>query len=378
MSIEYNLLRVSVSLEAIQDNYRLLCSRGTHLIPVIKADAYGHGLVPVAKSLEQCGADFFAVGTVEEATRLRPAVRGSILALLGPQLRDDFQAVADQDLLPLIARLDQLQLLNELAARKNVRLPIALKFDTGMARLGFASGDVQAVIVALRRFDRLEPQWLVSHLATADEPAQADFVREQAERFQRIQKALQQAGFAPRASLVNSAGLLAHPGLAWDRQRPGIALYGANPFWGTKLESLGHGLKSAMQVQAPVVAVHPLSKGASISYGRTYTADQNKIVAIVAAGYADSYSRGLSNKGFMLVHGQRAPILGRVCMQLTAVDVTGIAGVVPGDAVFLLGGEGKYAIRPEELAAWWGTIPYEVFCLLGMNRKYPLSSCGLF
>ena len=126
-----------------------------------------------------------------------------------------------------------------------------------------------------------------------------------------------------------------------------------------------------MEVQAPVVAVHPLPRGASISYGRTYVAGQDMVVAIVAAGYADNYSRGLSNKGCILVHGRRAPILGRVCMQLTAVDVTEIPRVAPGDPAFLLGGEGDQRIRPEELAGWWETIPYEVFCLLGMNRRVP-------
>jgi alanine racemase len=369
MTIDYNLLRVSIDLRAIEHNYRLLRSRGTRLIPVIKADAYGHGLASVAKALEACEADFFAVGTVEEAVRLRPAVRGTVLALLGPQLREDYQALAEQEILPLVARLDQLALLQEQAASKDVRLSVALKFDTGMARLGFAAHGAEQVMQALARCDRLTPRWLISHLATADDPDQASYVREQGRRFEQVHAAFARAGHALLASLVNSAGLLAFPNLAWDRQRPGIALYGANPFRGTSLEELGQGLKPAMQVRAPVVAVHPLPKGASISYGRTYTADADRTVAIVAAGYADNYSRGLSNRGCMLVHGRRAPILGRVCMQLTAVDVTDIPGVEAGEDAVLLGGVGENAILPEDLAAWWGTIPYEVFCLLGMNRR---------
>lgn len=371
MAVDYNLLRVGVDLRAIADNFRLLRSKGTRLIPVIKANAYGHGLVAVARALESCGADFFAVGTVEEAARLCPSVSGTVLALLGPQRREDYQTVVEQGVLPLVSRMDQLAQLQEQAASKDTRLPVALKFDTGMARLGFAPQESPKILAALRRYDRLTPQWLISHLATADDPDQAAFVREQAERFQRVHAAFSLAGHAPLSSLVNSAGLLAFPDLAWDGQRPGIALYGANPFHGTRLEHLGRGLRPAMEVSAPVVAVHPLRKGASISYGRTYVADQDKTVAIVAAGYADNYSRGLSNKGCMLVHGRRAPILGRVCMQLTAVDVTDIPGVVPGDPVFLLGGVGNQRILPEELAAWWGTIPYEVFCLLGMNRRVP-------
>jgi len=369
MAIDYNLLRVGIELQAIADNYRLLRSKGTRLIPVIKADAYGHGLVAVARALESCGADFFAVGTVEEAARLCPSVSGTVLALLGPQLSEDFQTVAEQGILPLVSRMDQLAKLQEQAAFKDVRLPVALKFDTGMARLGFAPEESPKVLEALRQCDRLTLQWLISHLATADDPNQAAFVQEQSGRFQEVHAAFKRAGHSPLSSLANSAGLLAFPDLAWDRQRPGIALYGANPFHGTRLEHLGLGLKPAMKVQAPVVAVHPLRKGVSISYGRTYVADQDKTVAIVAAGYADNYSRSLSNKGCMLVRGKRASVLGRICMQLTAVDVTDIPGVVPGDPAFLLGGEGDQSIRPEELAAWWGTIPYEVFCLLGMNRR---------
>lgn len=369
MPIDYNLIRVRIKLDAIQHNYRLLRTRGKRLIPVIKADAYGHGLIDVAQALASCGADFFAVGTVEEAVRLRPAVQGAIMALLGPQRREDFQACVDQDILPLVARPDQLLLLQEQAAARNARLPVALKFDTGMARLGFTPSEALGLAQILRRCDRLAPEWLISHLAVADDPDQAAFVREQARRFAGIFAALHQAGFPVRASLVNSAGLLAYPDLAWDAQRPGIALYGANPFLGTALENLGQGLKPAMEVRALVMAVHPLPKGASISYGRTYAANQDRVVAIIAAGYADNYSRGLSNKGAVMLHGKRAPILGRVCMQMTAVDVTEISATAPGDEACLLGGEGEAAVRPEELAAWWGTIPYEVSCLLGMNRR---------
>jgi alanine racemase len=238
-----------------------------------------------------------------------------------------------------------------------------------MSRMGFTPQESPQVLETLRRCDRLRPQWLISHLATADDPDQAAFVQEQAGRLWKVFAVFQRSGYSPLVSLANSACLLAFPDLVWDGQRPGIAIYGANPFYGTRLEHLGRSLKPAMQVSAPVVAVHPLHRGDSVSYGRTYTAQQDKIIAIVAAGYADNYSRGLSNKGFMLVHERRVPILGRVCMQLTAVDVTDIPGVTPGDSAFLLGGAGDESILPEELAAWWGTIPYEVFCLLGMNRR---------
>ncbi|PTN33934.1 alanine racemase [Desulfonatronum sp. SC1] len=379
MPIGYNLLRVTIDLEAIRDNYRFLCSRGTALIPVIKSDAYGHGLIPVAKALEECGADCFAVGTVGEAARLRQEagreVRGTVLALLGPQSSEDCRIAVEENILPVTARLDQLRDLQEAARHAERPTPIALKFDTGMARLGFGPDDAGRVLEVLSQCPLLRPQWLLSHLATADDPGQADFTREQAARFRRVRDHFTAAWPGLRCSLVNSAGLLAFPDLTWDRQRPGIALYGANPFHSTELAHLGRDLRPAMRVQAPVLAVHPLAKGASISYGRTYVADQDKTVAVVAAGYADAFSRGLSNTGWILLRGQRAKILGRVCMQMTAVDVTHVPGVAPGDQAVLLGSDGEASITPEDLSSWWGTIPYEVFCLLGMNpREYVAST----
>jgi alanine racemase len=171
--------------------------------------------------------------------------------------------------------------------------------------------------------------------------------------------------------LVNSAGILAYPELHFDGQRPGISLYGSNPFWGTRWEAKGQSLLPAMEVMAPILSVHDLAKGQTISYGRTFTAPRDMQVAIVACGYADNYSRSLSNKGWMLVHGKRAPVIGRVCMQLTAIDITHIPQTRPGDQAYVLGGQGKERILPEELARWWGTITYEVFCLLGQNpREY--------
>lgn len=375
MSIDYNLLRVTIDLEAVRDNYRFLRSRGTALIPVIKSDAYGHGLVPVARALVECGADFFAVGTVGEAARLRLAmgreVPETVLALLGPQSSEECRIAVEKAILPVTARMDQLRDLQEAARHAGRPTPIALKFDTGMARLGFGPDDAGRVLEVLSQCPLLRPQWLLSHLATADDPDQTDFTREQAARFQCVRDRFTAAWPDLRCSLVNSAGLLAFPDLAWDRQRPGIALYGANPLHGTALQELGAALRPAMRVQAPVLAVHPLAKGASVSYGRTYVADRDKTVAIVGAGYADAYSRGLSNTGWMLLRGQRAKILGRVCMQMTAVDVTDIPGAAPGDLAVLLGADGDNTITPEDLSTWWGTIPYEVFCLLGMNpREY--------
>lgn len=370
MSIPWNKTRVRVDLSRIRANYRLLAGSGSGVVPVVKADAYGHGLLPVAKALAEEGADTFAVGTVEEAVALAsqgPAAR--ILALLGPIDAEDYDAAVRHKIIPFVGNLDQIERLAQAAQRQGCIAEACLKFDTGMSRLGFSDADLPALLERLARLPSIRPVWACSHLATADDDADASFALAQGACFGRILEQLRAAGCRLVGCLANSAAILAHKTLHFDAQRAGIALYGANPFHGTTLAHLGEGLAPAMDVCAPVVEVRELAPGQGVSYGRTFIAERPLRVAIVAVGYADAYSRGLSNKGAMLLGGRRAKVLGRVCMQLTAVDASQAPDCKPGDRAHLLGGPGPQAIRPEELAAWWGTIPYEVFCLLGLNER---------
>jgi alanine racemase len=371
MTIAHNKLRIRVHLGHIADNYLLLRQAGgPGAIPVIKSDAYGHGLGAVARTLTQAGANTMAVGTVDEAVWLwQLPFAERVISLLGPQDQNEARAVWEHGLLPVVYRLDQLELLAEAAGNSTTPLGVALKFDTGMCRLGFTESEVEDLLHFLAKAGMLSVEMAMSHLASADDPEEREFNLEQARRFTAILSRLREAGHQPEASLVNSAGILAYPDLCLDAPRPGIALYGANPFHATSLEHLGRGLAPAMEAWAPVLQLRNLKQGDTVGYGRTFTASREMRIAVVAVGYADAYSRGLSGQGSMLLHGERAPILGRVCMQLTAVDVTEIPETKPGDPAYLLGGEGEHAIRPEELAAWWGTIPYEVFCLLGLNQK---------
>ncbi len=375
MSIVHNKLEVRVNLAAIRANYRLLSGHGGRVIGVVKADAYGHGLCEVARALSQEGCETFAIGSVEEGAALRvflraEGIKARIVSLLGPVDSEDYPLLWEYEIIPFVGSFRQLETLAGHAARMGKGLPVSVKFDTGMARLGFTQDDLPRLVERLREAPLVRPVMASSHLATADDPASVDKVLAQAERFEAALAALAEAGFQVEANLANSAGILAHQKLRHQSQRGGIALYGANPFAGTAWEHLGRGLSPAMEVRTKIVAVHALKKGQSISYGGTYTAERDMRVAIVAAGYADAYSRGLSGKGAqMLIAGRRAPQVGRVCMQLCAADVTGIPDVRPGDWAVLLGGGGSLAISAEELAGWWGTISYEVFCLLGMNRR---------
>lgn len=370
MTIPYNHLRVRIHVQNLVANYKLLCTKANRVMAVIKADAYGHGLVPAAEALSRAGCETFAVGTVAEGVALRDAgIRGEIIALLGPLDASECLPLRGFAIIPFVHSFEQLDMLAAAFPGKGEPLPIALKWDTGMRRLGFAEEDVAPLITRLRAMPGVSAAYAASHLATADEPGAFGFVDEQGAVFARICEKLRAAGLSFKATLANSAGILAHPDKHFDAQRAGIALYGVNPFHGTDKEALGRGLRPAMEVATRIVSVHALKKGETISYGRTYAAPRDMRVAVVAAGYADAYPRSLSNHGQMCLQGKRVPILGRVCMQLTAVDASEVADVRIGDAIHLLGGAGEGAVSPVELASWWGTIPYEVFCLLGLNRR---------
>jgi len=370
--IDYNKLRVRINLGNLRHNYRIYRQLHNRVIPVIKSDAYGHGLAEVSRALEDENVDTFGVGFVHEAARLRQTgCDKRILALLGPVDKADDALLWKHDILAAISHFDQLERVAE-AAERNGPLDIALKFDTGMRRLGFVAEDLDELIAVIET-SRLTPVMVSSHLASADVPEHEANVKGQAALFRQVLGGLEQAGFEVEANIANSAGSLAFEQCRMDSLRLGIAMYGGNPFEGTGKALLGADFKPVMEVSAPVLQVHPLKKGESIGYGWTYTADRDSVVAIIGVGYADNYSRSLSNTGEMLIHGERVPIRGRVCMQMTAVDVTELMGegkgVVPGDEAWLLGGPGPDSITPEELAGWWDTITYEVFCLLGMNRR---------
>ena len=359
---------VRVDLGAIEHNYRHLRGQGTSIVPVVKADAYGHGLVAVARRLERSGADHLAVGTLSEAAGLRRSgFAGRITALLGPTSRSDYQHIHAHDIVPVVHRLDQLFELGAPARSGGGRRDIVLKFDTGMNRLGLEPGMLGAAVEVLRSSQGLRLAGVYSHLATADAPSHVS-IRQQAERFTDICRELRGHGLTFEASLANSAALLARPDLHFDLQRPGIALYGVNPLRTTPWEDRGAGLRAAMSVAAPVIAVHPLRAGEGIGYGLSFVARQETTVAIVAIGYADGYSRGLSGRAQMMIRGSRVDVLGRVSMQLTAVDVSRVPRAAPGDDAYVLGGPDG-GVGAEELADSWGTIPYEVLCMLGRTGR---------
>lgn len=363
---------ITIHLENLRHNLRMLLGRHPLLMPVIKADAYGHGVIPVARVLAEEGICHMAVGSVGEGALLRQEGHSAfLLSLLGLAREEDAAMATSYDITPLIHNRDGLKKLlvqSHLSGRKKPQ-SVAIKFDTGMSRLGFAVEEAAELADYLRTLPEINPVLVMSHLAASDDPSLDAFTHMQAHRFQQAASAMRAVFPDIKTSLTNSPGLLCWPSYAGDLARPGVTLYGANPLHGTDRARLGTGLLPVMEMTAPVLSVHPLLKGATVSYGCLFQAPADMRVAVIGAGYADGYPRALSMRGSVLIRNRRAPILGRVCMQMCIVDVTHIPNIVPGDTAYLLGGSGPQAIRPEELAEWWGTIPYEVFCALGRNNR---------
>lgn len=364
------MLKVEIDLKAIQHNYRVLCSMAAgQIMPVVKADAYGHGMERTAQSLLSLGVQTFAVGTIDEGKALRQSFSEvGIYSLLGPLSQEDFKNVYRHRITPVLHSWFQLKKLVQ-SCPQNRKIDVGIKFDTGMGRLGFEPDQASEIALYLTANPCLVPVMIISHLACADLPQMESRVLEQSRILDHVCSFFSQRKFQVQKSLNNSAAILGLSSICKGVSRPGIALYGGNPFAGTCWQDKGASLKQAMRVKAPVLCVHDLARGQGISYGLTFIAPRDMRVAIIGCGYADSYSRSLSNKSWVVYNGKRLPVLGRVCMQLTAVDVTRVSDLGPGDEVFVLGGDCSQSIDVHEMAAWWGTISYEVFCLLGKNQK---------
>lgn len=349
------------------------------VIAVIKADAYGHGHIQVARALMKEGAALFASGSVAEAVSLRKGlweeveeddgVLPGIIALLGVMNESDVLLAAEAGIIPVIHSLEQLPLL----AGTRAPLAVALKFNSGMYRLGFDGEQIDDLLRELRKMPHIMPVLALSHLASADTEQGRQAAHSQATVFADMLEKARKAFPALAASLANTAGTLMaseiEAAMGPHICRPGIGLYGGNPFYGTSLEGRGEGLLAAMSVSAPIIAVRDLPMGCGIGYGHTFRAVKDMRVGIVAAGYADMYPRFMSNHGQVSTRGGLAPVLGRVAMQMTAVDLEHCEDAKPGDEAWLLGGPYESALSAQDLAALWDTISYEVFCLLGHGHR---------
>jgi alanine racemase len=354
---------------------------GRDVIAVVKADAYGHGAAAVARALEADGVRRFGVALVEEGRMLREAgVRGEIL-VLGGVLPDQAGDAVALDLAAAMYHEQHAAALDAAAVRAGRVAPIHVKVDTGMGRLGYSVETAAAAVVRLAQRPGLRVDGLMTHFADADlaDPA---YAREQIARFDTVSVAVARSGIKiPVRHAANSAALIKGPralgapaegppseGPLYEAARPGIMLYGCRP--GPQVD--GVALKPVLSLTTKILLLKRMPPNTPISYGRTFVTSRESLIAVLPIGYADGYPRALSNRGEVLIRGRRAPVVGRVCMDLTMVDATEVPGVAEGDDVVLIGSQGEAALSAEVVAEAAGTIAYELLCGIGprVPRRY--------
>ncbi|HEX5021988.1 MAG TPA: alanine racemase [Candidatus Binatia bacterium] len=336
------------------------------ILAMVKANAYGHGAAAVAKTLAAAGADAFGVATLEEGIELRHSGIGlPILVLAGAydtQLTDFFA----HSLTPVVHDLDRLKALEESVKKRGAILDVQLKIDTGRGRLGLAAAECDRWIGELKKLRALKIEGVFSHFSHA-ESVEGDYTRKQLEVFKAAVERLRAENIRPAlVHFANSAATITLPAAYFDMVRPGIMLYGIYP---SPAMASDISLKPVLEWKTQILQLKKVPAGASISYGQTFITKRESIIATLPIGYADGYPRLLSNRGEVLVGGQRASIAGRVCMDLTMVDVTDIRNVKQGDEVVLLGRQGDAEISADQIAAWANTISYEI--LTSISARVP-------
>jgi len=349
-----------IDLDAIAFNvgqFRRHVGPGVEVMAVVKANAYGHGAVQVAKAALRAGATRLAVHRAIEGVELRQAGIEAQVLVMGYTPPDGAGLIVDYRLTPSLITLEFAAALSGRATASGVSVPVHVKVDTGMSRYGLMPEEVVEFCRALQALSGIVLEGLFTHFATADALDQT-YVRQQLALFKNVLSALHQAGFQPPlVHACNSAAAMKLPEAHFNAIRPGIAMYGMHPSaeWPPIFE-----IKPALTLKSMVSRVRELPAGAGVSYGRTFVTQRPTRAALVPTGYGDGYHRILSNKGHVLVRGQRAPILGRICMDQFVVDVSQIIDVQMDDEVVLVGRQGEERITAEEVAALAGTINYEV------------------
>jgi alanine racemase len=369
----------SVDLQALAYNYRLLAdyvsapavlpghARSPGIIAVVKANAYGHGAARVGLALEAAGARWLACADIEEGVLLRRAGVQVPILVFGALSLGNVEGIFDYQLTPTVSTPSAVRTLEEGAARRGVRLACHLKIDTGMNRLGFRHDQLDRTMPPLLGSAHLQVTAVYTHFATADNPDDPLF-GDQRERFERACAKLGTLGLGPVARhAANSAALLRDERVWFDFVRPGLLLYGlVPPPLATTIP-----LKPVMQLKSRIVAVKGIRPGEGVGYGMKFRTEEPRTVAVVPAGYADGLDARLAGRGFVLVRGVRAPIVGSVCMDMLMIDVTNLQ-VDPGDEVMILGEQGDERMDVREMATAIGTIPYELLCRIGtrIERLY--------
>lgn len=366
----YYRMRADIDLTAIRRNIETMkrsIPDGKKLLAVIKANAYGHGAIEVAKVLDDM-ADYYGVAFVDEAVELRNAGVDKPILILGHTDESLFDILIEQDITQTIYSMEQAKALSNVAVVKGKQAKIHIKIDTGMNRIGFpCERESVSIISEITKLPGIDAEGIYTHYYLAD-AVDKSCANKQLLKYTDIVNWLEQEGvtFSIR-HISNSAGIMEMPNDTYDMVRSGIATYGLYP--SEEMDKEACVLYPAMELKSHITHVKKVAAGETIGYGATYTVPEEKMIATVEVGYADGYPRALSNQGNMLVHGQFAPIVGRVCMDQTMIDVSHIADVKVGDEVVLVGCQGDNCISVEELADASMSFNYEFVC--DVNRRVP-------
>lgn len=361
----------TIDLDALAFNLRSakeFLGVDTEILAVVKANAYGHGAVECSRRLKAEGVQRLAVAIVEEAIELRQAgIPGDIL-ILGGIWPEQAEAVLQYDLTPAVFRLESVDALNTVFRQHSKIAKIHVKIDTGMGRVGVPYPDAAEFAQAIAQFENIEVEALMTHFASADDLAQSDYTNFQMDRFGAAVEIFADAGIRPPIlDLANSPAAVAFPRSRSSLVRLGGILYGLGS---DVLPDVPRPeLKPVMAVTSEVGYLKQISAGESVGYGRTFVAERDSLIATVPIGYADGYPRVLSNKGEMIVCGKKAPVVGRVSMDWTILDVTDVPGVRIGSEVIVIGCVDGVCISAAELAGLTDTISYEITC--GFGQRVP-------
>jgi alanine racemase len=361
-----------IDLNALAANFHIVKNRidpDVSVMAVVKANAYGHGAVECARRLEHEGAHWFGVALPEEGIELRKSgVTKPILCLAGFW---DGQAAAciQHKLVPVVYRLDMIDALDRAAGERGVVADVHVKIDTGMGRLGVRFDEVSEFATALKRFQNIRVDGLLTHFAAADEPSCGPLTKDQIERFEIVLSAFREHGYEPTFQhLANSAGIFAQPAAWGNMVRPGGVLYG---LWRDILAPAdrAENFQPVMSLYSRITLLKWVPQGETVGYGCTFEASSKTLVATIPIGYDDGYMRALSNRGHAIIRGVYATVIGRISMDLTLIDVTNVAGVQLDDEVMLIGHDAGLSITAEDLARTAGTLSYEVTC--GIGERVP-------
>lgn len=362
----------AVDLDALAANFYAsseFIGNDVKYLAVVKADAYGHGAVRCATRLEKEGVDWFGIAIPEEGVELRQAGITAPILCLGSFWAGQETLILDNGLTPVIFDLAAAASLSRSAEAKDARVDIHIKIDTGMGRVGIRHDEAPTFAERLNDFPNLRVTGLMTHFAAAEDPKQQDFTNLQIKRFRDVSDTFEKAGHRPQLfDLANSPGAISHPESRGNMVRLGGALYGL-------LDDILHDtsarpkLRAVLSLRSRITHLKNVSRGESLGYGRTFTAKRDSLIALVPIGYADGFSRGLSNRGKALVNGSVVPVVGRVSMDWTLLDVTEVRNTRVHDEVIFIGSDGSNTIVAADLARELDTIGYEITC--GISSRVP-------